>query len=105
MTRYCNMQPILDTLEHLYQHREEEIERWLGEQRAAGAPMVTTSVDLRHSGLRLAPVDTNLYPAGFQNLSPRAEIRAGGFLQRYLEEHFPQAKRMLIVPENHTRNL
>src|SRR5215212_8886673 len=28
------------------------------------------SVDLRNSGFKLAPVDTNLFPGGFNNLNP-----------------------------------
>lgn len=96
---------ILGTLESLYAAQEERIERWLALRRAEAQPFVTTSVDLRHSGLRLAPVDTNLYPAGFNNLSPQAETRAARFFKRYMEDHYPQARRVLIVPENHTRNL
>ena len=97
--------PILDALEALYAAREDEIERWLAGKRAEAPPLLTTSVDLRHSGARLAPVDTNLYPAGFHNLSARAEARAARFLRRYLDESYPRAERLLIVPESHTRNL
>jgi len=96
---------ILDTLKSLDESRSEDIERWFAQKRAEAAPFFYTSVDLRHSGLRLAPVDTNLYPAGFNNLSPAARARASRFIKRFLEEHYPQAKRILIVPENHTRNL
>ena len=40
----------------------------------------TRSVDLRNSGFKLAPVDTNLFPGGFNNLNPGfpAAVRAGG---------------------------
>jgi len=31
---------------------------------------VYCSVDLRNAGFKLAPVDTNLFPGGFNNLSP-----------------------------------
>jgi glutamate--cysteine ligase len=99
------MADILQTLKALYENRGEEIERWLGQQRAAGEPFITTSVDLRHCGQRVTPVDTNLYPAGFHNLSPAARARASRFLKRYLDEHHPGAARALIIPENHTRNL
>ena len=51
------------------------------------------------------PVDTNLYPAGFNNISPRAEGRAARFFRHFVEGRYPQARRILIVPENHTRNL
>lgn len=96
---------ILDTLKSLDDTRHEEIENWFAGKRAEAAPFVYTSVDLRHSGLRLAPVDTNLYPAGFHNLSPRGSQRAAKFFARFLSERYPDVKNILLVPENHTRNL
>ena len=41
---------------------------------------VLRSVDLRNRGFKLAPVDTNLFPGGFNNLNPRVPpaLRAGG---------------------------
>ncbi|MDE3059930.1 MAG: glutamate--cysteine ligase, partial [Pseudomonadota bacterium] len=99
------MPDILASLRKLDDTRHDEIERWFAARRAEAAPFFYTSVDLRHSGFRLAPVDTNLYPAGFNNLSPMARGRASRFIARFFAEHYPQAKRILIIPENHTRNL
>jgi len=99
------MPNILPTLTNLYDTRGDEVESWLAEQRAIAAPYFYSSVDLRHSGLRIAPVDTNLFPAGFNNLSPAARIRATRQIAGYMAEHFPSAKNILIIPENHTRNL
>ncbi len=96
---------ILNTLKILDDNRHDDIERWFAGQRKTAMPYVTTSVDLRHSGFKLAPVDTNLYPAGFHNLSPEARLRAARFFARLLKEHYPSAKRILLVPESHTRNL
>ncbi|MDX2074643.1 MAG: glutamate--cysteine ligase [Alphaproteobacteria bacterium] len=99
------MTDILKTLRALYEKQGDEIEHWFGEQRGHANPYFYTSVDLRHSGFRLAPVDTNLYPAGFNNLSLAARARASRYAAHYLSERLPQAKRLVIVPENHTRNL
>lgn len=96
---------ILNTLKQLADTRNDELEAWFAEQRASGEPFFYSSVDLRHSGLRLVPVDTNLYPAGFNNLSPLARERASRFIARLLDEHYHDARRVLIIPENHTRNL
>lgn len=92
---------ILEQLRTLYDHRHEDVEAWLTSKRREAAPFITTSVDLRHSKMRLAPVDTNLYPAGFQNLSANAERRAA----LHFKERLLGATRVLIVPENHTRNV
>lgn len=99
------MTPILEILKTLDESRYDEVEAWMGRQRAVAAPYFYNSVDLRHSGLKLSPVDTNMFPAGFNNLSPAARARASRFMARVLEEQFPQAKKMLLIPENHTRNL
>jgi len=96
---------ILERLKKLYEERGQEIEQWLGARRTEAEPFFYSSVDLRHSGLRLVPVDTNLYPAGFNNLSPASRARASRFIARFLEEQYPDAKRVAIIPENHTRNL
>ena len=96
---------ILDTLKRIADDRKDDIEGWFAAQRAAASPFFYTSVDLRHSGLRLAPVDTNLFPAGFNNLSPAARLRASRFAARLFEEKYKDVQRVLIIPENHTRNL
>lgn len=99
------MSDILETLQQLTTDHHTALEAWFDRQRRIAPPHLTTSVDLRHSGCRLVPVDTNLYPAGFQNLSPAGITRAANAFKRVLMEHTPQARRILIVPENHTRNL
>ena len=99
------MTDILILLRNLYDAKSEQIEAWFAEKRAEAAPFFYTSVDLRHSGPRLVPVDTNLFPAGFNNLSTAARARAGRYVGHWFDEHAPSAKRVLIVPENHTRNL
>jgi len=96
---------ILNRLKALDEERGGDLERWFARARQETPPFIYTSVDLRHSGLRLVPVDTNLYPAGFNNLSPRARVRASRFLARFLADNYPDAERVLIIPENHTRNL
>lgn len=97
------MSAILTRLDTLIQTRRHEIEDWLGAKRALKTPVLYSSVDLRHSGLKLAPVDTNLFPAGFNNLSEAARHRCiAHFRDRFAAI---QATRVLIVPENHTRNL
>lgn len=99
------MKLILDILNSLYETRSEEIEAWLGARRAEAPPLLTTSVDLRHAGFKLAPVDTNIYPAGFNNLSASALNSAARHMRDYLRQQLPKATRVLIVPESHTRNL
>jgi glutamate--cysteine ligase len=99
------MPAIITLLDELIKNRRADIEDWLHAQRNKGQPFFYTSVDLRHSGVKLAPVDTNLFPAGFNNLSPAGRHRAIRQMKLRLSEMRPAPKRILIVPENHTRNL
>jgi glutamate--cysteine ligase len=62
-------------------------------------------VDLRNAGFKLAPVDTNLFPAGFNNLNPAFLPLCIQAVQTAIERHCPTACKVLVVPENHTRNL
>lgn len=80
------------------------IENWLREQwRKTPAPFYS-SVDLRNAGFKLAPVDTNLFPAGFNNLSEAFIPLAVQAAQETLERLAPGCLRILLIPENHTRN-
>lgn len=97
--------PVLDQFRDLFAAKGDEIQQWVANKRkAVGAPFYS-SVDIRHAGFKLAPVDTNLFPAGFNNLSAAARERAAERLKKRLAEYEVRASRVLIVPENHTRNI
>lgn len=80
------------------------IESWFRKKwRETPAPL-TSSVDLRHAGYKLAPVDTNLFPAGFNNLNPEFLPLCIQAAQSALVEYIPDCTKILLLPENHTRN-
>src|SRR4029453_5538291 len=62
------------------------------------------SVDLRNAGFKLAPVDTNLFPGGFNNLNPSFLPLCVQAIQTAVERVCPDARGVLLIPENHTRN-
>jgi glutamate--cysteine ligase len=97
-----NSSGILPLLEALISRRGEEVAGWMEKTRARCGVPFYSSVDLRHAGFKLAPVDTNLFPAGFNHLSPAARARAA----RRMRARFAKTgrSRVLIIPENHTRN-
>ena len=45
------------------------IERWFRLEWMEHTPPFYTSVDIRNAGFKLAPVDTNLFPGGWNNLT------------------------------------
>ena len=80
------------------------IERWFRLEWMEHTPPIYTSVDIRNAGFKLAPVDTNLFPGGWNNLTTAMLPLAGQAAQAAIEKICPEAKNLLISPENHTRN-
>ncbi len=81
------------------------IEHWLRSQWQERETPFYASVDLRNSGFKLAPVDTNLYPGGFNNLNPDFHPLCVQAAMVAIEKICPDARGVLLIPENHTRNL
>ena len=76
------------------------IERWFRLEWMEHTPPFYSSVDIRNAGFKLAPVDTNLYPDGWHNLSPEMLPLAVQAAQAAIEKICPEARNLLIVPEN-----
>lgn len=81
-----------------------KIEHWFRSQWLEHAAPFYASVDLRNSGFKLAPVDTNLFPGGFNNLNPDFLHLSVQAAMVAVEKICPEARRLLLIPENHTRN-
>jgi glutamate--cysteine ligase len=80
------------------------IEHWLRTQWLEHGTPFYASVDLRNSGFKLAPVDTNLFPGGFNNLNPDFTPLCIQAAMSAVEKICPRAQRFMLIPENHTRN-
>jgi len=96
--------PLLD-LERRMLDAQPTIEHWFRTQWAERTIPFYTSVDLRNSGFKLAPVDTNLFPGGFNNLNPEFLPLCVQAAQSAIEKICPEARGVLLIPENHTRNM
>lgn len=95
--------PLLD-VERKFLDATPRIERWFRMEWQEHTPPFYCSVDLRNAGFKLAPVDTNLYPGGFNNLSAEAMPLAVQAAMAAIEKYCPDARNLLLIPENHTRN-
>jgi len=96
--------PLLD-LERRFLAAMPNIEHWFRKQWLDHAAPFYASVDLRNSGFKLAPVDTNLFPGGFNNLNPDFLPLCVQAMQGTVEKICPEARGVLLIPENHTRNM
>src|SRR5476651_1584428 len=81
------------------------IEEWFKKEWQTTVPPIYGSVDLRNAGFKIAPIDMNLFPAGFNNLNPDHLPHSVTFARDAVLSHVEAAKRIIVIPENHTRNL
>jgi len=95
--------PLLE-LERRFLAQETTIEHWLRGWWLEHTPPFYASVDLRNAGFKLAPVDTNLFPGGFNNLNPSFLPLCVQAAMSAVEKICPEARNLLLIPENHTRN-
>jgi glutamate--cysteine ligase len=63
------------------------------------------SVDIRESKTKVAPVDNNIYPAGFNNLCALDLDASTKNFKEALKKLNSQAQKIAIIPESHTKNL
>lgn len=96
--------PLLD-LERRFLSAMPTIEHWFRQKWQELPVPFYASVDLRNSGFKLAPVDTNLFPGGFNNLNPDFLPLCVQAMQSAVQKICPEARGILLIPENHTRNM
>jgi glutamate--cysteine ligase len=95
--------PLLD-LEKKILEATPAIERWFRLEWQEHTPPFYCSVDLRNAGYKLAPVDTNLFPGGFNNLSTEMLPLTVQAAMAAIDKYCPDARNLLLIPESHTRN-
>src|SRR3989338_8951244 len=84
--------------------RQIEIHEWLASHEASKELPLYSSVDIRDAGFKIAVIDTNLFPAGFNNLCDHGIEDSIKFLRRAILQRVPKCRDILIVAEEHTRN-
>ena len=84
--------------------RRSSIDEWIQAQTSGLKLPFYTSTDLRNAGDKIAIVDTNLFPAGFNNLCGKFFDHSADSARRFIQGRFGAVKRVLLIPETHTRN-
>lgn len=84
---------------------ESKLESWFADKAQGLRMPLTASVDIRNAGFKIAVIDTNVFPAGFNNLCRNFSKRTGELFRNYFQHIKPSAKKILIIPETFTRNL
>ena len=86
-------------------NQKDEVDDWFENISKKTPPFFYNSVDLRNSGFKLAPVDTNLFPAGFNNLNESERKKAEKTTREFFKKYHSNVQKVLIIAENHTRNV
>jgi glutamate--cysteine ligase len=95
--------PLLD-LEKKILAATPAIERWFRMEWQEHTPPFYCSVDLRNAGYKLAPVDTNLFPGGFNHLATEMLPLAVQAAMAAIDKYCPDARNLLLIPETTPRN-
>jgi glutamate--cysteine ligase len=94
----------MDILADIIKTRSGDVDDWFKGISKQTPPFFYNSVDLRHSGFKLAPVDTNLFPAGFNNLNALERQNATNAVKDFFTIYYKNIHNVLIISEDHTRN-
>lgn len=85
--------------------QSEILRNWITQKSKRLTYNVYASLDLRISDFKTAVVDTNLFPAGFNNLCDKMLECCARYFGEYIRHLFPRVRTITIYTEAHTRNL
>ncbi len=94
----------MDFLTQKVLDRQKEIYKWIRNSECMRELPLYSSVDIRDSGFKMAVVDTNLFPAGFNNICSHGIAGATLFIKKAISKRVSPGKDILIIAEEHTRN-
>jgi glutamate--cysteine ligase len=82
-----------------------DLGQWITDRAPKNFEPFYSSIDIRDASFKLAPVDANLYPAGFNNVCEDDVEQSPEILKKLLISHLGVLpKKMAILPEAHTKN-
>lgn len=84
----------------------EELDVWFQQQSEGLKFPFYSSFDIRHSEDKIAPVDANIFPAGFNNICAQDKEYSVEMAKAYLLRHYGKAELKIgLLTEEHTNNL
>lgn len=85
-------------------HNLNDVHQWIDEEQKKLPQPLTSSVDIRESTKKYAPVDHNMYPAGFNNLCSKDLLNCADHFRQGFDKIKPGLKKIGLLPESHTKN-
>ncbi len=92
-----------EILTKINQHSDAILD-WLNHQEQSKELPLYTSVDIRDAGFKMSAVDTNLFPAGFNNLCEHGLEDAVTAMREAILARITGCRNVLVIAEEHTRN-
>ena len=84
----------------------DAVTKWFRTQKGSHYFPIYSSVDVRDSSFKLASVDANIYPAGFNNICETDRREAPRLFARYIDHVFEfPVRRIGLLTEEHSSNL
>lgn len=84
--------------------KKDPICEWFSARSKNAFIPIYSSYDVRDAGYKVANVDANIYPAGFNNICPTDKETSIDLMRNYLDAKYKDLKRILLVTEEHTQN-
>lgn len=88
----------------ILESKRELITAWMKKKRSEVPIPIYGSVDVRDAGWKVAVVDANHFPAGFNNVSKEDEPHLAALLKNHISRLKSECKWVHLYPESHTRN-
>ncbi|HIA40357.1 MAG TPA: glutamate--cysteine ligase, partial [Candidatus Poseidoniales archaeon] len=92
---------LLEELGGILEEKRGELRKWFTKKRGEVAIPIYGSVDIRDSGFKVAVVDANHFPAGFNNVAEEDIPRLSQLMQEHIERSHPGTKHIHLYPESH----
>jgi glutamate--cysteine ligase len=85
--------------------KHTELQKWYKDRVIPKHIPFYCSFDIRDSGFKIAPVDANLYPAGFNNICQTDKESSFDLAKDYIQSHYGSSiKNIGLLVEEHTSN-
>ncbi len=94
----------LNDLNEAIESKRQIITDWMTKKRLEVPIPIYGSVDVRDAGWKIAVVDANHFPAGFNNIAPEDEPHLSALLKNHILRRDVNCQWVHLYPEAHTRN-
>lgn len=95
---------MLHQIAERFKTNQELLEDFFQRHQREAIPPIYLSCDIRHSGKKMGIIDTNLFPAGFNNLCDAYGRRTTEAFKNYFNKYYPNIDNIILLSEEHTRN-